>query len=152
MTLTQVGKFMPEGYRAFGDLLNMLFEAAAACKVTARLSATRNSIGLALDGGKYGLFVPFTESETVYFQTRCRIDREAAQRLGVGEVGEEGWIPGRSCWWRSAELNSEEVHFFLRNKVSQFEWLEGFLRDCLAKARSIETPDQPPIPDEPEES
>ena len=31
------------------------------------------------------------------------------------------------------------------------EWLERFLRDCLAKARSIETPDQPPIPEEPEE-
>ena len=39
---------------------------------------------------------------------------------------------------------------FARSKVSQMEWLEGFLRECLAKARSIETPDQPPIPEEPE--
>ncbi len=30
------------------------------------------------------------------------------------------------------------------------EWLEKFLRECLALARSIETPDQPPIPDEAE--
>src|SRR5262249_287688 len=33
MTLTQVGKYMPDGLRALGNLLNMLFEAAAACKV-----------------------------------------------------------------------------------------------------------------------
>jgi hypothetical protein len=63
---------------------------------------------------------------------------------------EEGWVPGRYRWWRSAELNSEPIHFFARSKVSQMEWLEKFLRECLTLARSIETPDQPPIPEEPE--
>ncbi len=28
----------------------------------------------------------------------------------------------------------------------------GFLRECLTIARSLETPDQPPIPEEPEET
>jgi hypothetical protein len=27
------------------------------------------------------------------------------------------------------------------------QWLEAFLRDCLEKARSIETAEQPPIPE-----
>ncbi len=35
MTLTQVGKYMPEGTRALSSLLNMLKEACAACKVSA---------------------------------------------------------------------------------------------------------------------
>ena len=39
----------------------------------------------------------------------------------------------------------------LVDKISQMQWLEEFLRDCLAKARSIETPEQPPIPEEPED-
>lgn len=66
-------------------------------------------------------------------------------------MGEESWIPGRHRWWRGVELDSEEVHFFSRSKVSQMQWLEGFLRDCLTLAKSVETPDQPPIPEQPEE-
>ena len=52
---------------------------------------------------------------------------------------------------RATELNSEDVHFFSKTKAGQMQWLEKFLRECLAQARSIETPDQPPIPDEPQE-
>jgi hypothetical protein len=44
------------------------------------------------------------------------------------------------------------VHFFSRSKVSQIEWLIGFVRECLTMARSIQTPDQPPIPEEPPEA
>jgi hypothetical protein len=150
MTLTQVGKYMPEGLRALGNLLNMLFEAAVACKVSVNKRGGWEFIGLTLDGLKYWVGINFAEPEKLWFATRCRIDPEAATRLGVGELGEESWVPGRYRWWRSVELDSEEVHFFSRTKVSQMEWLEAFLRDCLEKARSIETLDQPPIPEEPE--
>lgn len=150
MTLTQVGKYMPEGLRALGNLLNMLYEAAAACKVSIKKSAEWYCIGLNLGGMKYWVGISFAEPEKLWFGTRCRIDPEAARRLGVGEVTEESWIPGRYRWSLTVELDSEAVHFFSRTKVSQIEWLESFLRDCLAKARSIETPDQPPIPEEPE--
>lgn len=149
MTLTQVGKYMPEGLRALGNLLNMLFEAAAACKVSSRISASRDYNGLNLDGVKYWVGINYTEPEKLWFGTRCRIDPEAASRLG-GELTEESWVPGRYRWWWGVNLDSEDIHFFSRNKVSQMVWLEGFLRNCLAKARSIETPDQPPIPEEPE--
>lgn len=152
MTLAQVGKYMPEGLRAMSNLMNMLIEAARALKLSVVKSPGWENIGVKLDGQKYWLGVSYAEPEKLWFGTRCRIDHEKVGELGDGEqLTEENWIPGRYRWWRGAELDSEAVHFFSRSKVSQMEWLEGFLRDCIAKARSVETPDQPPIPDTPEE-
>jgi hypothetical protein len=150
MRLAQVGHAMPEGLRALGNLLTMLFEAAKACKVSINISAGWEQTGIKLDGRKYWVGFEYAAPEKLWFGTRCQINPEAAARLGVGELLRESGIPGDYCWWHSVELDSEEVHFFSRGKVSQMEWLQGFLRDCLAKARSIETPDQPPIPEEPE--
>lgn len=150
MRLAQVNKFMPEGLRALGNLIDMLFEAAAACKVSATMYAGRTSSGIKLDDRKYWIGVNFQDPEKLWFGTYCRIDREAAAKLGVGEIAEVSWIPGGCRWWISAELESEEVHFFSRTKIGQIRWVEGFLRECLTRARSITTPDQPPIPEEPE--
>jgi hypothetical protein len=150
MTLVQVGAYLPEGVRALSNLLNMLFEAAAACKVQAKIAAGRHSSGINLDGVKYWIGVDYTDPEKLWFGTRCRINPEAAAKLPDGTVTEENWVPGGYRWWKGVELNSEPVHFFSRSKVRQFEWLETFLRGCLSQARSIETPDQPPIPEEPE--
>jgi hypothetical protein len=151
MTLTQVGKYMPEGLRALANLMNMLFEAAAACKVSAKQVANRDFMGVNLDDTKYVIGIDFSEPEKLWFGTRCRIDPEAAAKLG-GELTKENFIPGRCRWNNKVQLDSEEIHFFSRSKVSQMQWLEEFLQDCLSKARSIETPDQPPIPEEPEEN
>jgi hypothetical protein len=151
MTLAQVGKYMPEGLRALSNLMNMLFEAASACKVQVRKRAEWECIGLNLDGLKYWVGVTFSEPEKLWFGTRCRIDPDKAAKLVVGELTEESWVPGRYRWWRGVELDSEPVHFYSRYKVDQMQWLERFLRECLEMARTIETPDQPPIPEEPEE-
>lgn len=152
MTLTQVGKYMPEGLRALANLMNMLTEAAGACKTSpVKKAASWRSIGLNLDGMKYWVGVLFSEPDKLWFCTRCRIDPELASRLGVGELSQESWAAGQFCWWRGIELDSEAVHFFSRSKVSQMQLLEEFLRECLTQARSIETPDQPPIPEQPEE-
>jgi hypothetical protein len=155
MNLAQVGWQMPDGFRALSNLFNMLFEAAAACKVSVKKatgSVPTLSIGLKLDGAKYAVGVNSDEPNTLWFGTRCRIDPEAAARLGTGEVLEDNSVPGSYRWWRGVELDSEPVHFFARSKVGQMRWLENFIRECLTMARSIETLDQPPIPDEPEET
>jgi hypothetical protein len=152
MRLAQVGKYMPEGVRALANLLDMLFEAAAACRVPAKISTGRDYAGISLDGGKYWVGLEFADPEKLWFGTRSRINPEAARRLGAGEVTEESSVPGGFRWWNGVELDSESAHFFSRSKVGQMEWLIGFLRECLSQARSIETPDQPPIPEEPEES
>jgi hypothetical protein len=155
MYLTQVDWQMSEGVRALSNLLNMLLEAAAACKVPVKKSAGWDYSGIDLDGLKYWIGVFHDEPRKLWFGTRCRIDPEAAAPLEGGESGG----PGRSDyrwrqyrWWRHAELYSEEVHFFSRSKGGQMQWLLSFLRECLEMAHSIETPDQPPIPEEPEES
>jgi hypothetical protein len=143
MTLTQVGKYMPEGLRALSNLMNMLVEAAAACGVQAKKVPGWSDIGLNLDGKKYWVGVVFSDPEYLNFKTMCRIDPDVATKLSDGELSEESWIPGRHRWVRWVDLDSEAVHFFSRSKVSQMQWLEGFLRECLAQARTIITPDQP---------
>ena len=150
MTLTQVGKFMPEGLRDVMNMMNMLMEAAVACKVSVKKSAGWDYNGLNLDGKKYWAGVNYAKPDKLRFSTRCRIDPEAARKLGFGEVTEANWVSGGYRWSKEIELDSEAVHFFSRSKVGQVEWLEAFLRECLSMARSIETADQPPIPDEPE--
>lgn len=141
MTLTQVGKHMPEGLRALRNLLNMLFEAAAACRVSATQYVSWEHIGINLDPPKYWLGITFTEPEILWFGTWCRIDPQAARGLGVGGLYEDMQVDGGWRWSHGVELNCEAVHFFSRTKVSQMQWLEAFLRGCLEKARSIETPD-----------
>jgi hypothetical protein len=152
MALTRVEKYMPDGLRALSNLMKMLAEAGAGCRVPFRMVGSWEYIGINLDGLKYWVGLYYDEPEKLWFGTRCQIDPQAAARLGVGEVTEESWVPGGYRWWRGIDLDSEPVHFFSRSKVSQMEWVEGFLRECLSQARSIETSDQPPIPEEPEEA
>ena len=149
MNRAQVGWQMPEGVRALSNLITMLFQAAAACNVSATKSSGWDYRGLRLDG-KYWVGVNFAQPEKLAFITRCRIDPEKARALPVGELTEESSVPGRYCWGREVELHSESTYFFARSKVSQMRWLEAFLRECLSQTQSIETPDQPPIPEEPE--
>jgi hypothetical protein len=145
MTLTQVNKYTPDGLRGLSSLLNMLEEAALACKLSVRQLPQWYAIGLYLDSQKYWIGIIFAKPDRLWFSTCCRIDPEAAIRLGVGEITEEK-VPGGLRWWRGAEMESEAIHFYSRDKVSQMQWLEEFLRENLAMARSIEVADQSATP------
>jgi hypothetical protein len=150
MTLTQVGKFMPEGLRALSSLMNMLYEASVACKLTVKKKGGWDYMGLDLDGGKYRVAVDYSEPEKLWFGTKAKIETKAATELGTGEPT-SAWKQGFFSWWRGIELDSESVHFYARSKVSQMQWLEGFIRESLEMAKSIETRDQPAIPEESED-
>jgi hypothetical protein len=151
MALAQVGWQLSEGTRALHSFLVMLQEAAKGCQVTTRrfLHSVKDipkHVGFKLDGGKYFLGLDLEDPGKLLFSTRSRIDPEAARQLGEGEVRTDSWAPGQPRWYRAADLDSEDVHFYSRSKVEQIRWLEKFLRECLQMARGIETPDQPPIP------
>ena len=147
MTLTQVGKFIPEGLRALSNLMNMLFEAAVACKFTPKKKGGWDYMALALEDGKYVVAIDYKEPEKLWFGTKAKIDSKAAAELGEGEP-ESAWKQGQFSWWRGIELDSESVHFYSRSKVSQMQWLESFIRESLTMAKSIETRDQPALPDD----
>ncbi|HWY88115.1 MAG TPA: hypothetical protein VNX28_15395, partial [Gemmataceae bacterium] len=151
MTVAQVSKYMPEGLRALSNLMNMLSVAAEECDVTVSNFVRRDYFGLNLEGRKYWIGVNFSEPEKLSFRTRSRIDPERAAKLGAGELHEDKQVPGGFAWYRKVELDSESIHFFSLLKPSQKQWLESYLRVCLDQARSIETPDQPPIPKEPDD-
>jgi hypothetical protein len=150
MTLTQVGKYMPEGLRALNNLLNMLFEAVKSCNISSvKRAADWYDIGLRFKhGGKYWIGVHLDDPDKLWFRTLGPINAEAAGRLGVGELLEETGVPGGYCWRRGVQLDSEDIHFFSRSKVSQMEWLQEFLRECLIHAKSFEAPGYPVSPSE----
>jgi hypothetical protein len=151
MALAQVGWQLSDGARALRSFLVMLQEAAKYCQVPARKSMSVDAVGFVLADGKYWLGLHLEEPQKLWFGTRCRIDPAAAQELVEGTVENVEWVPGGCRWWRAGELESEEAHFYNRSKVGQIQWLENFLSECLDMAHRIETPDQPPIPDEPED-
>ncbi len=149
MTIAQVNWQMAEGVRALRSLLNMLAAAAVACKVSAKRSSSWDYLGFNLDR-RYWVGVFLDAPTQLCFQALSRIDPQRAASLGVGAVVEAKWLPEGLMWQRVIDLDSEQAHFYSRSKASQMQWLEGFLAECLAQARSIETSDQPPIPEEPE--
>lgn len=146
MTLVHVGKYMPEGLRAASHLMTMLTEAAAACRVPFQKGSGWDALGVTLDRGKYWVGVKCSEPEKLWFGTKARIHTEAGGRLPGWEVLPPG---GEFTAWRGEELDSPAVHFYSRSKVEQMEWLEDFIRVSLELARAVETPDQPPPPDDP---
>jgi hypothetical protein len=157
MALAQVSWQLSEGTRDLHSFLIMLQEASTACQVTAKRSviAVRDipkHIGFKVDDGKFWLGLDLEDPGKLWFSTIVQIDPEAARQLGEGEVWRDDGPPWLERWYRAGDLESEQVHFYSRSKVEQIRWLENFLRDCLEMARRIETPDQPPIPEEPEEN
>jgi hypothetical protein len=152
MTSTASSKEV-QGIRAVCNLLKMLAEAAAACRVdVSELTDMTDNLGLALGRNRYTVTIGISEPATLSFATQCQIDADAAAKLGIGVIEESSLIPGGFRWRRGAKLDSMEVDFFSRTAVGQMFWLEEFLHDCLAKAHSIETRDQPRIPEEAEEN
>ena len=151
MKLAQVGKYMPEGTRALSNLMNMLVEAASACKVSIKKMHGWDYLGIQMDERKYEVAVWFAEPEKLWFGTRCQIDLEAARKLTDGELKEDRGKPGGFRWEKGVELDSEDIHFYSRSKVGQMQWLVDFLRESMSRVRSIETPGQPPLPEEPQE-
>lgn len=149
MNLTQVGKYLPEGLSAAVSLLNMLGEAAVACGVKPLNRPQSRAIGLYLNEGDYWVGIAFERPTILSFaSSRVRVDPAAAAQLVEGTTFE--WGPGRGHGWkRELDLDAEEVHFFVRSKVSQIRVLEKFLRECLEMVRRVELPNRAAGPEAP---
>jgi hypothetical protein len=156
MIINQVGWYMPEGTRALSNFLNMLLKALADCELKVpknTLNATLDYSGFYAnhDGREYWIGLHHATPEKLQFLTLSSLNNESAALRGIELENNKDAKNGFS-WRNFLELTSEPVHFFERSKVSQIRCLESFLGECLKVAHSIETPDQPPIPEEPEES
>src|SRR5581483_1945661 len=130
MTMQQVTWELPGGVRALRALADMLYEAATACGIKARLWGGRERMGVNIDGRRFWIGVYYEKPEVLVFETNyAAVDRGAAERLGAGTVWEWTQAPGFG-WRRELSLDSEETHFFSRSKASQLQLLESFLREC----------------------
>ncbi len=146
MIMEQVTWELAGGIRALRTLVDMLLEAAAACAVRARQSASPTYMGIELERPRYCAGIYFDRPEFLVFETHYqKVDPALAARLGVAGVYEWESEPGHG-WRRELSLESEEVHFFARSKASQLQLLENFLRECLTTVRQIEIKQTEPIP------
>lgn len=137
MVMGEVTWELPGGVRALRALADMLYEAATACGVRARIWGNRECMGVYLDGQLYWAGVDFDRPEILAFATwNAAVDRVSAERLGAGQVYEWTSEPGFG-WRRELNLEAEEVHFFARSRASQLQLLESYLRECLEQVRTI---------------
>lgn len=137
MVMGEVTWELPGGVRALRALADMLYEAATACGVRARIWGNRGCMGVYLEGQLYWVGVDFDRPEILTFETwNAAVDRESAERLGAGKIYEWTNEPGFG-WRRELNLETEEVHFFARSKASQLQLLENFLRECLDQVRTV---------------
>jgi hypothetical protein len=151
MALAAVNWQLKEGSLSLRNFMVMLQEAARAKRLATRLYMNLDFAGYYLDGKRYWFGLWLDEPHKLQFGTRERIDVDKARRLGVGEVEEnsdEPDVPGRARWWRVADLESPEVHFYSLSKVDQILWLERFLDECLSSAKQVETQDESVNPSE----
>lgn len=148
MTMSQVTWELPGGVRALRSLTDMLSEAAQACGVQAQPWGTREWMGVNLAGKQYSAGIYFSRPEALLFETyRRKVDKDKAERLGVGSVFELEDKSGFG-WARELNLESEDVHFFARSKPSQMQLLEGFLRESLELVKKAELAAEAPAQDE----
>ena len=147
MTMGQVTWEMTTGIRSLRNLVDMLYEAAAACNLTAKIIGSSDGISVILDGGKYASGIRYSNPEFIRFLTwNVPVDPEKVKQLGVGTTWQ--WMTNKKKvgWEINTNLESEDVHFFARSKASQMQFLEQFLRENLELAKKViveESDEQP---------
>jgi hypothetical protein len=142
MTMGQVTWEMTTGVRSLRNLVDMLYEAAAACGLKAQIAGNRDMMFVYLDGKKYWAGIRYSNPELIHFATwNARADAQKVEELGIGTTFQ--WFNDKTqCGWqRDINLESEDVHFFARSKASQMQFLEQFLRENLELAKKVVTKD-----------
>ncbi len=125
MTMGQVTWEMTTGVRSLRNLVDMLYEAAAACGLRAQLGGSAASIFVFLDGRKYSAGIRYNAPELLRFATwNAPVDPKKVEELGIGTTWQ--WTDDKTKvgWERETNLESEDVHFFARSKASQMQFLE----------------------------
>lgn len=138
MTMGQVTWEMTTGIRSMRNLVDMLYEAAAACGLKAQIAGNRDMMFVYLDGRNYWAGIRYTNPESIHFATwNLKVDPQKVEELGVGTTFQ--WFNDKTqCGWQNdVNLELEEVHFFARSKVSQMQFLEQFLRENLELAQKV---------------
>jgi hypothetical protein len=138
MTMGQVTWEMTTGVRSLRNLVEMLYEAAAACDVRAEIRGHSEAIQVFLDGRKYIAEIRYNAPELLRFGTSSApVDPRKVEELGIGTTWQ--WRDDRTKvgWERDINLESEDVHFFARSKASQMQFLEQFLRENLEYAKKV---------------
>ena len=138
----QVTWEMTTGVRSLRNLVDMLYEAAAACGLKSQIAGNRDMMFVYLDGKKYWAGIRYSSPEFIHFATwNAKADAQMVEELGIGTTFQ--WFNDKTqCGWqRDVNLESEDIHFFARSKASQMQFLEQFLRENLELAKKVIVPE-----------
>lgn len=128
MAIEAVGYELSEGVHALQNLLTMIGEALAACKIPIYTKITAwLYVGYYVDASrKHFLGIYYAEPTLLTFEWNLDPKgpnyeklREHLSTLGDVDVG--------GCWTRKIDLASEEAHFFALGKANQMRCVEKFV-------------------------
>lgn len=131
MTMERVSWQMVEGIKSMVSLVDMLEEALVSAKGDiAKHQGWNDGCGhvFSLNGKQGRMAVRFSRPGSVEFAAR-NVDKILAQKIPHGEL--KTWDGDKFRWRCRLDLESEDVHFFARNRDSQMECLEAFLARCI---------------------
>ena len=132
VTMEPVSWELTDGIRSLRSLLGMVAEGLAANKVQIDWkSASWDWYGYYLEGKKFFIGVNFEAPSVLVFTTHeAPIKVSDEDKLELGRVV--------SAKWRNElDLSSEEVHFYARQRASQLQCIEMFIRDSVKYARTL---------------
>jgi len=130
MAIEAVGYELSAGVHALQNLLTMIGEALASCKIPIYTKITAwLYIGYYVDASRKHYFgVYYAEPTLLTFEGNLdpkgpHYDKLREYLSTLGEVNAGG------CWTRQIDLASEEVHFFALGKANQMRCVEEFVRE-----------------------
>lgn len=130
MAIEAVGYELSDGVRAWQNLLTMLGEALAACKIPIYTKiAAWAYIGYYIDPSRKHFFGVYYDTPTL-LTFEGNLDPKGPhydklrEHLSTLDGEEES-----GCWTRRIDLASEEVHFFALGKANQMHRVEAFVRE-----------------------
>lgn len=145
LTMDKVDRGVVDGARAVNSLCELLYEAANRCGVTTQRQTNWGGVFVNLDETKFNVGFRLTSSDRIVFRTaQYAVDREAAERIGLGRVIESKWPKwslGIYRWEHTFDLAADDGQFYRLTVEQQLHHLEDFIRRSLDAARQVEKRD-----------
>jgi hypothetical protein len=121
--------------KPLANLLRLMREALISIKIKPRLESGQNKggwAGFVFNEIDYCFFIPYAQPENIVFET---VNLDINPDKFDGELGNL-WQEGKKVRWKT-ELNLAEINFFSKDKKSQLNIIEEFLKQSYKYSKLI---------------
>lgn len=139
MAIEVVGYELSAGVHAFRNLLTMIGEALASCKIPIYTKITAwTYMGYYVDPTRKHFFGLYYEAPTL-LTFEGFLDPKGPHYEKLREhLSTSGVVNASGCWTREIDLASEAAHFFALGKANQMRFVEEFVRESWGMFQDAE--------------